>query len=48
MEPLNPKLTLSKDEMKSLGYRVIDMLVEHFDTLPEQSPVANDTRQSMD
>ena len=35
-----PLLTLSPQEMQALGYRVVDMLVEHFTTLPEK-PVAH-------
>jgi hypothetical protein len=30
--PSNSTLSLSREEMRSLGYRVIDLLVEHFDT----------------
>lgn len=31
--PINSKLQLSKDEMRQLGYRVVDQLVEHFENL---------------
>ncbi len=31
--PINSKLQLSRDEMRSLGYRIIDQIVEHFETL---------------
>jgi glutamate/tyrosine decarboxylase-like PLP-dependent enzyme len=30
------RLELSSDEMRAFGYRVIDLIVEHFDTLPDQ------------
>lgn len=29
------KLRLSRDEMRSLGYRVVDLIVDHFDSLDE-------------
>lgn len=32
----NAELSLSPEEMRALGYRVVDMLVEHVATLPEQ------------
>ncbi len=35
-EPPNTRLRLSREEMRALGYRVIDMLVEHVETLPEK------------
>jgi len=37
-EQNNYHLRLPRDEMRALGYRVIDILVEHFDELP-QKPV---------
>lgn len=33
---LNPKLQLSTDEMRALGYRVVDMLVDHFEGLADR------------
>lgn len=36
--PASKALELSREEMKDLGYKVIDMLVEHFATLEEQPP----------
>ena len=36
MHSQHPPLSLSREEMRALGYRVVDMLVEQFDTLPEQ------------
>jgi glutamate/tyrosine decarboxylase-like PLP-dependent enzyme len=38
MEQANATLKLSREEMRALGYRVVDMLVEHFDEL-EKKPV---------
>ncbi len=37
---MNKELSLSHDEMRQLGYQVIDMIVSHFDTLPDK-PVLN-------
>lgn len=42
------KLTLSKAEMKDYGYKVIDAIVEHFDTQHAKSPVAIASREEMD
>jgi aromatic-L-amino-acid decarboxylase len=42
------ELELSKEEMKSYGYRVIDTIVEHFVTQNEKSPVAMASRKEMD
>ncbi len=39
-EDARPPLTLLPDEMRRLGYRVIDMLVDHVETLPD-APVSN-------
>ena len=39
-EPPNTLLSLSSEEMRALGYRVIDMIVEHIETVPEK-PVAH-------
>lgn len=33
---MDSRIELSRDEMRALGYRVIDILVEHFATLPDQ------------
>ncbi len=41
-------LTLSPNEMRALGYRVIDMLVEHFETLPEKRVTRKTDRASME
>src|SRR5215510_4706383 len=31
--PIDSKLQLSGDEMRSLGYRIVDQIVDHFETL---------------
>lgn len=41
-------LTLSKKEMLDYGYRVVDAIVEHFDTLNTKYPVTTATRKEMD
>ena len=41
-------LTLSKSEMKDYGYRVVDVIVEHFDNQNSKSPVVNASREKMD
>ena len=42
------KLELSKAEMKQLGYKAIDELVDHFDTQNDKLPVASGSRKEMD
>ena len=44
----NYTLTLSKEEMKSYGYKVVDAIVEHFDTQNSKSPVTLASRKEMD
>ncbi|MEZ6093390.1 MAG: aminotransferase class I/II-fold pyridoxal phosphate-dependent enzyme [Pirellulaceae bacterium] len=39
---------LPRDEMRALGYRVVDMIVDHFETVDEKRPVTRATRQEMD
>lgn len=41
-------LTLTEKEMRDLGYRVVDTLVNHFNTLPQKKPVAKGSRKEMD
>ncbi|MCH2489240.1 MAG: aminotransferase class V-fold PLP-dependent enzyme [Flavobacteriales bacterium] len=41
-------LALSKTEMKEYGYKVIDAIVEHFETQSNKLPVALATREEMD
>lgn len=45
---VNPLLTLSKEEMKSYGYKVIDAIVDHFENQHKKSPVFNASRAEMD
>ncbi len=35
-EPPNRRLDLPREAMQALGYRVVDMLVEHFEALPDK------------
>ena len=42
------KLELTKEEMRILGYKAIDELVEHFDTQNSKLPVAEGSREDMD
>ncbi len=44
----NPKLELSKKAMKAYGYKVVDAIVDHFENLPNKSPVFNASREEMD
>ena len=45
---MKPPFDLSKEEMKTYGYKIIDILVEHFDTLESKNPVSSATRKEMD
>ncbi|WP_298323074.1 aminotransferase class V-fold PLP-dependent enzyme [uncultured Dokdonia sp.] len=42
------KLELSKEEMTAYGYRIVDAVVEHFDTQNSKFPLASGTREEMD
>jgi len=42
------QLQLSKQEMRTYGYQVIDAIVEHFDTERSKKPVALASREEMD
>lgn len=44
----NYTLTLSKEQMKDYGYKVIDAIVEHFDTQNSKNPVTLASRKEMD
>ncbi|MFD2568690.1 pyridoxal phosphate-dependent decarboxylase family protein [Pseudotenacibaculum haliotis] len=44
----NRSLTLSKEEMKEYGYRIVDTIVEHFDTQNEKNPFSTASRKEMD
>ena len=48
MSDLSHKLQLEKEEMKQFGYKVIDTIVEHFDTENAKKPVALASREDMD
>jgi glutamate/tyrosine decarboxylase-like PLP-dependent enzyme len=39
---------LSKEEMKAYGYKIIDILADHFDTIESKSPVSSGSREKMD
>ncbi len=39
---------LSKEEMKSYGYKIVDIIAEHWATLEQKKPVASATRKEMD
>ncbi len=41
-------LSLSKEEMKDYGYKVVDLLVSHFDNLNDQKLVSLADRKQMD
>ena len=41
-------LQLSSDDMRSLGYRIVDMLVSHFETLPDKPVSHVATRSAME
>ncbi len=43
-----PLLTLSKEEMKTFGYQVVDLLVSHFHNLNNQKIVSLADREQMD
>ena len=42
------RLELTPDEMRALGYRVVDAIVEHFERLPETSPVGRGERPELE
>ncbi len=39
---------LPKEEMQSYGYKIVDLIVDHFNTLEEQKPVIVASRKKMD
>ncbi len=45
---LNAPLTLSKEEMRQYGYKIVDLLVSHFDNLSSQKLVSLADRKQMD
>lgn len=44
----NYKLEVTSKEMKTYGYKVIDAIVEHFETLNNKKPYSTATRNEMD
>ena len=42
------ELTLSKEEMRTYGYEIVESIVEHFDTLNSKLPYSTATRKEMD
>ena len=48
MKKNTARLELSKEEMKSYGYRIIDAIVEHHATQDQKLPVALGSREEMD
>ncbi len=42
------RLELSKEEMRDFGYKVVDAVIEHFETQNRKLPVANASRMEMD
>ena len=42
------RLSLSTKQMRELGYRVIDMLVEHFDRLPSKHVTTVASRRALE
>lgn len=46
--PLDRRIELSPEEMRELGYRVVDLAVEHFATLAEQPVAATASRAQME
>lgn len=42
------KLSLSSEEMRALGYRVVDLIVEHFETLPGKPVTRRSDRASLE
>jgi aromatic-L-amino-acid decarboxylase len=44
----NQGLRLSKEAMKDFGYKVVDAVIEHFETQDKKLPVSNATRVEMD
>lgn len=44
----NLPITLSSEEMRSFGYRIVDMLVEHLETLPQKNPTRRADRTTLE
>ena len=39
---------LSKEEMKAYGYKIIDLIAEHYDTVDSKDAVTSGSREKMD
>ncbi len=48
VQQIEGTLELSREEMQSLGYRVVDTLVEHFDRLRDQSVIGVSSRPALE
>src|SRR5215510_695321 len=46
--PIDSKLQLSPDEMRRLGYRIIDQIVEHLESLPDLPAVKLSSRATLE
>ena len=46
--PHNDKLDLSREEMRALGHRVVDVLVEHFEKLPDKPVTRKANRATLE
>ena len=45
---MSAQFDLTKEEMKAYGYKIIDFIAEHYDTIESQKPVTSATREEMD
>lgn len=45
---MDKDLSLTEDQMKDFGYRVVDSIVDHFNNLPKKRPVSQGSRKEMD
>ena len=45
---MSDDLSLSREEMKALGYRAVDMLVDHLSSLPDQRVSHRKSRQELE
>lgn len=45
---MKPFFELSVEEMKSYGYKIVDIIVDHFDSIENKKPVSKASRKDMD
>ena len=45
---MKPFFELSVEEMKSYGYKIVDIIVAHFDSIESKKPVSKASRKEMD